>query len=38
MVKIFVNGQEISKEKLSKIEIQSEEVKRILSDKLTKKK
>lgn len=36
MVKIFVNGQEVSKEELSKIEIQSERVKQILLKRLTK--
>lgn len=36
MTKIYVNGNHVSKEKLSKIEIQSEEIKRILSEKLTK--
>lgn len=35
MVKIFVNGKEVTKEDLSKIEIRSGEIKRILSDKLT---
>lgn len=36
MIKIYVNGQEVTKEDLSRIEIQSEEIKRILSEKLTK--
>lgn len=36
MTKIYVNGNHVAKEKLSKIEIQSEEIKRILSEKLTK--
>lgn len=35
MVRIFINGQEVTKEKLENIEIQSDEIKRILTDKLT---
>ncbi len=36
MIKIYVNGKCVTKEELSKIEIQSKEIKQILSDKLTK--
>lgn len=36
MTKIYVNGRCVTKEELSRIEIQSKEIKRILSEKLTK--
>lgn len=35
---IYVNGKRVTKEEIKKIEIHSERVKRILSEKLTKKK
>lgn len=35
MTKIYVNGKRVTKEALVKIEIRSEKIKRILSDKLT---
>ncbi len=38
MVTIYLNGKHITKEEIKNIEIHSEVVKRILSEKLTKKK
>lgn len=38
MTTIYVNGKRVTKEELKNIEIKSENVKRILSEKLTKKK
>lgn len=38
MTIIYVNGNRVTKEEISKIEIQKESVKRILAEKLTKKK
>jgi hypothetical protein len=36
MVRIFVNGKQVTKEELSNYEIHNKAVKRILSEKLTK--
>lgn len=38
MITIYVNGKRVTKDELKNIEIQSENVKRILSEKLTKRK
>lgn len=38
MVRVYVNGVEVKKEDLEKIEIKSETVKRILADKVSDKK
>ena len=38
MVRIYVNGKQVTKEELSKYEIHNRTVKRILSEKLTKNK
>jgi len=38
MVRIFVNGKQVTKEELPKYEIHNKAVKRILSEKLTKNK
>lgn len=38
MITVYVNGNRIFKDKLSKIEIHSERIKKIMSEKLTKSK
>lgn len=36
MVRIFVNGKQVTKEELSKIEIQNKEINKIFAEKLQK--
>lgn len=38
MTTVYVNGKRVAKEEIAKIEIRNEAVKRILAEKLTKKK